>query len=669
MQRISSRRLTLSATTASVVMLIAPLELAHAAPHSVNELLREPTVRGAALSDDGKHVVLLYRKDEKSPDMLCVIDADHLDDPHAWHRLSLGAPLSLHARWVEWATSTRLLISLRVSALGSQELGSDRIEAVDSDGTNAVVLFGGSKHVLGSNVDLGGITARIPDDPTHVIMSAWSEWTNDLFRVDIMTGEAVAIARGRPNTVGWEAKDGRAVLRYDINGIGSAISVYGRTSDSEDKWAFLTRYHRDELSRPDWTFAGAAPGAGRIYILTRREDSDTSNIYTFDVATKSFVDLVAKTTGYDMAGAVTIGGAYVGARYVEDTLKYVMAEATLQKHLDGMNAYFKNQANVSLIGLDRGRTRMLVYVQGPRDPGDYYLYDIAKMRLDFLMSSREWLEPARLANVEVRRVRTRDNALITAYLTRPAGLAGALPMVVMPHGGPEQRDQLEFDPIAQSFAAQGWLVLQPNFRGSGGYGHMFIEAGHRQWARRMQDDVTDAVHDVVEAGLARPDRIVIYGASYGGYAALAGGFVTPDLYKAIVARAGVSDLVSMLRFEKYERDDDGISYRVWSDRIGDLGADGAAIRAASPSEHARDIGVPVLLLHGTVDFTVPVKQSRLMKRALERAGRSVRLEEFEGEGHSHWSAADELKQVSDSIEFFKRVFQEPAIPRASTTPR
>ncbi len=657
MKRASCRRLTFSATTAFMVMLITPLEFAHAAPHSVDELLREPTVRGAALSEDGKHVVLLYRKDENSPDMLCVIDTDHVEDPHTWHRLSLGAPASLHARWVEWATTTRLLIGLRVRSPDIHALWSDRIEAVDSDGLNPVVLFSGSKQVLGTNLNLAGITARVPDDPTHVIMSAWSDWTNDLFRVDIITGQAVAIAHGRANTVGWEAKDGHAVLRYDINDIGSVVSVYGRSDGSEDKWALVTRYHREELNRPDWIYAGAAPGAGKIYVLTPREDSDTSNIYTFDIPTKSFVDLVAKTTGYDMAGAVTIGGAYVGARYVENTLKYVMAEETLQKHLDGVNAYFKNQANVSLIGLDRGMTRMLVYVQGPRDPGDYYLYDIGKVKLDFLMASREWLEPARLASVDLRRIRTRDSALITAYLTRPAGLAGALPMVVMPHGGPEQRDQLDFDPIAQSFAAQGWLVLQPNFRGSGGYGRMFTEAGHRQWARRMQDDVTDAVHDVVEAGLARPDRIVIYGASYGGYAALAGGFVTPDLYKAIVARAGISDLVSMLRFEKYERDDDGISYRVWSDRIGDLSADSAAIRAASPIEHARDIRVPVLLLHGTVDFNVPVQQSRLMKSALERAGRSVRLEEFEDEGHSYWSPAHERKQINDSIEFFKRVLQ------------
>jgi dipeptidyl aminopeptidase/acylaminoacyl peptidase len=640
-----------------MVMLIAPLECARAAPHSVDELLREPTVRGGALSEDGKHVVLLYRKDEKSPDMLYVIDADHLDDPHAWHRLSLGAPASLHARWVEWATSTRLLIGLRVSMPDFQAIGSDRIEAVDSDGMNPVVLFSGSTHVLHNNFNLGGITARVPDDPTHVIMSAWSEWTYDLYRVDVMTGEAVAIARGRPNTVGWDAKDGRAVLRYDSNGNGNVVSVYGRTGDSEDKWALLTRYHREELIRPDWSYAGPAPGAGRIFILTRREDSDASNIYTFDVPTKSFVDLVAKTAGYDMAGAVTIRGAYLGARYIDDTLKYVMADAALQKHLDGMNAHFRNQANVNLIGLDSGKTRMLVYVHGPRDPGDYYLYEIPKAKLEFLMSSREWLEPTRLASVESRRIHTRDDAFITAYLTRPAGLAGALPMVVMPHGGPEERDQLNFDPIAQSFAAQGWLVLQPNFRGSGGYGHMFTEAGHRQWARRMQDDVTDAVHDVVEAGLAKPDRIVIYGGSYGGYAALAGGFVTPDLYKAIVARAGVSDLVRLLRLEKYERDEDGIAYRIWSERIGDLSADGAAIRAASPIEHARDFRAPVLLLHGTGDFIVPVEQSRLMKTALEHAGRSVRLEEFEGEGHTHWSTAHETQQMNESIEFFKRVLQ------------
>jgi dipeptidyl aminopeptidase/acylaminoacyl peptidase len=321
--------------------------------------------------------------------------------------------------------------------------------------------------------------------------------------------------------------------------------------------------------------------------------------------------------------------------------------------LTGVDTYFKKNANVAILAADADATHLLLYVSGPSEPGDYYVYDVARANLQFLISARPWLQPERLSAMEVRRSPMRDGVSISSYLTWPAGARTQLPVVVMPHGGPETRDALSLDLAAQVFAAQGWLVVQPNFRGSGGYGKAFAEAGHRQWGQRMQDDVTDAVEDLVRQGIADRSRIVIYGASYGGFAALAGAVVTPDLYRAAVSQAGVCDLVELLKWQRRQDGADSASYAHWVKSIGDATKDEAMLLAASPCRRADAVRIPILLVHGDADSIVPIEQSRLAQRALKKAGKNVRLTTYRDEGHGGWSHENELKNFEEIVDFFK----------------
>jgi dipeptidyl aminopeptidase/acylaminoacyl peptidase len=178
----------------------------------------------------------------------------------------------------------------------------------------------------------------------------------------------------------------------------------------------------------------------------------------------------------------------------------------------------------------------------------------------------------------------------------------------------------------------------------------------------MQDDLTDAVQDLVREGLADRGRIVIYGASYGGYAALAGSVTTPTLYRAAAALAAASDLDVFLNYTRRNGGADSEQYEYWVKLIGDPGRDDAAIADASPRLHASSIRIPILLMHGSADEVVPIAQSRIMKEALESAGKSVRLVTFEGEGHSGWSPENWRRQAEEAIAFFRPHLERPASP-------
>ena len=227
-----------------------------------------------------------------------------------------------------------------------------------------------------------------------------------------------------------------------------------------------------------------------------------------------------------------------------------------------------------------------------------------------------------------------------------------LPLVVLVHGGPHNvRDTMDFDWWASFLASRGYAVLQPNYRGSGGYGAAWEDAGRRQWGGLMQSDVADGVAAIIRAGVADASRICIVGASYGGYAALAGATLTPDRYRCAVSVAGVSDLNQMLVDATSEGRRDGFTSDWWTASIGNRSEDREAIRAVSPVNLANRVQIPILLLHGTEDTVVPIQHSRRMQAALQSAGKNVRFVELRGD--DHWLSDPQTRiQMLTEIEGF-----------------
>ena len=318
-------------------------------------------------------------------------------------------------------------------------------------------------------------------------------------------------------------------------------------------------------------------------------------------------------------------------------------------------AFEKNfpEAKAFIVSESDDRSIAIVAVNGPQTPMDYYLYMAKENRLNFLRSAYSSLNPKRLSVVHDISFSARDGLNIPGYLTLPPDIsfesAKNLPLIVHPHGGPYARDFKRFDWVVQMLSSQGYAVLQINFRGSTGYGKAFEAAGRKEWGQAMQDDITDGTKWIIEQGIADPDRIAIFGGSYGGYAALMGAAKEPNLYRCAVSLNGVSDLESLLKTTRRY-----IGGKFSTRFIGNLWDDRDMLRKNSPINLVDSINTPILLIHGEKDRVVDVKQSREMHKALlKTSNTSIQyLELLEGD-HNLSGYENRLNFARTLSAFFK----------------
>jgi dipeptidyl aminopeptidase/acylaminoacyl peptidase len=309
---------------------------------------------------------------------------------------------------------------------------------------------------------------------------------------------------------------------------------------------------------------------------------------------------------------------------------------------------------IAIRGSTADGLKTLVKTESRSSPPIYYLVDLNSHQANIAAEEYPGLAGARLGEARSITYKARDGTLIPAYLTLPAATGGtALALVVLPHGGPSSRDSPTFDWLAQFLAAQGYAVLQPQFRGSSGFGESFLRAGYRQWGGLMQDDVTDGVKAMVDQGIADPHHVCIVGASYGGYAALAGAAFTPTLYKCAVSINGISDLAALMRSEiPMYNEAISTSQTEWKLKVGDL-SDYSGMKRRSPINSVGSITAPILIVYGTGDGVVPNEQSERMAQALKAAGKPVEVAKLPGE--DHWLSRSATRiEVLRQIESFLR---------------
>jgi len=636
----------------------------NAAP-TVDELIARPSLCDAAISPDGGCAAVLgvQRGGARSAVVLLFDTANMAAPP-------LVVPIGdCEVERVDWASNQRLLVWLLLDKnKRGQETGiswkgqvltqyTRRVLAMDRAGSNQVLLFANDTSNLKLNRNLGSVVDYVSDDDDCILMKAWSvrESRLCLYKVNVHTGEATVKEIGDHDTDDWVTQRGVAIMRVDS--VGRTVSLYVR-APGETTWKFFQKFRRNETEKLDGIdFVGATEDPAVSLIVTTAEGEDLACVRTFDARTLKVGEKVASRPDRDMSGCmVDRHQKLVATSWWQDKLSYDFKNPALAKHYRGVCAYFGNDCNVAIIDISDDHQKLVVRASGPRHAGSFWIYDRVRAKLEPLGAAYAKLGQRRLASMEILRFDTRDGLPMTAYLTRPPGIGDKRPLVVMPHGGPEARDTYDYDPLLQTLAAEGWMVLQVNFRGSNGYGRAFVEAGRKHWGDLMQNDVEDALKVVIGQGSVDESRIAICGISYGGYAALMGAVKTPDRYKAVVAIAGDSDLLKTLAYTREDEGSDSIAYEYWRKTIGDPSADRDALIAASPARRAQEFRAPVLLMHGELDGIVRVEQSRIMRDALKAAKKSVDYFEAVAEGHPLWREENNAIMTHRMLDHIRKAF-------------
>jgi dipeptidyl aminopeptidase/acylaminoacyl peptidase len=328
-------------------------------------------------------------------------------------------------------------------------------------------------------------------------------------------------------------------------------------------------------------------------------------------------------------------------------------DPALQKRYDAAKRAFKG-LRVSPVSLMSNLDKLIVETEGPGDSGTYYFVDITNHHAEAIAWSYPTILQADVGDVRMFKYKAADGLDMEGVLTLPPGRDPKnLPVVVMPHGGPEAYDTTVFDWWAQAFASRGYAVFQPNYRGSSGYGKAFRDAGLGEWGRKMQTDVSDGLASLAKAGIVDPKRACIVGASYGGYAALAGVTVQHGLYRCAVSYGGVSDLNAMLAVEAQYRMQSA-TVRYWREFMGAKSNGDPAMTALSPARLAAKADAPVLVSYGTDDTVVPIDQSQSMAGALRGAGKPVEVLVLKDEDHWLSKPASRIQMVTASVAFVEK---------------
>ncbi|CAN5376244.1 S9 family peptidase [soil metagenome] len=610
-KNVRSLTMSLACATAGTALFMQPTPSHAELPPLIplRDFFRNPEASGYQISPDGTY--LAFRKPWENRMNI--------------HVARVGEPLDSAVRVTGaterdiagyfWANNGRIAYI--------QDTGGDenfRLYAVDADGSD-------QKDLTPFEAVRIQIIDDLEDNPEEMIigMNERNKEIHDAYRLHIVTGDLEMIVEN-PGTYSGYLTDHDGKLRIATATDGVETSILYRPTEDDPFETVLTTDFKETLAPLFFTYDNS-----KVYASSNL-GRDKSAIIVWDPATATEEEVIYQHPEVDVATLLRSDKrkTITGVAYMTDKRGYEFFDDARRKMQEFLESELPDQ-EVSLVDFSKDESTYLVRAYTDRSLGTYYYYIPAEEKLEKIADISPWLNPDHLAEMVPVHYQSRDGLTIHGYLTLPVGVAPEkLPVVVNPHGGPWARDHWGFNPEAQFLANRGYAVFSMNFRGSTGYGREFWEASFKEWGKSMQDDVTDGVRWLIEQGTADPERIAIYGASYGGYATLAGMVFTPGLYACGVDYVGVSNLLTFM---------DGIppyweQYRqMMYEMVGNPETEKEMLEAASPVFHVDKIEAPLFIAQGANDPRVVKSESDQMVEALRERGIEVPYMVKDNEGH------------------------------------
>lgn len=638
----------------SLLLFVAALPLGFAQPSAapvpelpVKTFFQAPTIASLTFSPNGKYIACLVPYEHRMN--LAVIDLEK------GTKNLLTNFKDRQATRPRWATNDRILFEVEDSGTESFALN-----AVNRDGSDPAMIASGWTNAETNNevnVRFRSVLGGIEGDTKNILVLAnltYRDWS-DVATMNLKTGTMTKLIEA-PGRVDYYVRDRSGQVRLAVVEERSIRRVLARDPKTK-QWTTLNEHRRGQ---PGWEPI-AFDGDNRTLFILSGVGRKTLSVYRYDMVERKQLDLVLADDTYDATMAngaaantfspsVVYDGSkqkIVGLIYAADRTRFHWLDDDMRKLQEKLEASLPDTVHQPRQFTEDG-SKIIYFSSSDRDPGVFYLYDRARQKLNELAVVKPAIDPEKMAPMKRVKFTARDGLVLHGYLTLPKGRpAKNLPLVLHPHGGPFGiRDEWGYNDEIQLYANRGFAVLQIDYRGSGGYGGWFQAAGYKKWGLEMQDDLTDGVKWAIAQGIADPARVVISGASYGGYATMAGLTYTPELYCAGINYVGVTNLSTQWGKYRGTSDELGLVHEWFADM--DNTADRKRAFDTSPCNFADRIQVPLLMAYGKNDPRVNIDQGYDMESALKKAGKPYELIVESDEGHG-------FRMEERRISFFSKV--------------
>lgn len=615
--------------------IFTPVAQAEISPSS--HYARLPEFYTAKISPNGRWLAAVI--ENKGAYIVRVFDLEDMDSEQV-RATGIG---EAEIEWLKWANNEQILISYfttRKEASTYYKMGTLIVMDKDMKNMKSVLRVKG-RAVNGSRLK-NKVTFRqfnnvvvdhLVDDPDHILMAFGTEdqFAPGVHKVSLKSGAPKKLIGGSTNTKSWMTDlDGKIRVREGRSEHTGDYSLRVRENGTKNSpWHMATHYPGLESTTDVYGFMRNP----NEMIIGARNGKSTMGLYIYDLAQKKRTRKLFHHDIYDVDDIVLSadGKKVVGVSYTADSNEIEFFDAEYKSRMAIIKAKLKG-FNIRYLDQTPNGKKVIFKANSPSNPSILYLYDFDKDEMQIV--GYDYPEIGKTLQADVTKVKyvARDGYKVPGYITTPPKIAdGAvafknLPFIILPHGGPYARDTASFDVLAQFFASRGYAVLQPNYRGSAGFGSAHLQAGRKNW-EVMQEDVEDGVRWLIKKEYADPKRICIVGWSYGGYAALMGAIKNPELYVCTASIAGVTDPKGLVRDLKKFRFGKHTAKSFILNGFEDKGD----IKENSPVKRADEIKVPVFLAHGTRDAQVIINQYRSMKRALGKRRDGVFIEFKDGD--------------------------------------